>query len=132
MTYRNTLAGLCGAWIGFVRCCFYKILIKIPDQKLMICMLHLLSEAATGVFCKKRRSQKFLQNPQANTCAKISFLIKLHVEACSFIKKEALAQPATLIKKRLQRWYFPVNFAKFLRTPFLQNTSGLLFLYCQF
>ena len=33
-------------------------------------------------------------------------------------------QPATLLKKSL--WYncFPVNFAKFLRTPFLQNTSG--------
>ena len=35
----------------------------------------------------------------------------------------------TLLKKRL--WYrcFPVNFAKFLRTPFLQNTSGRLLLY---
>ena len=36
------------------------------------------------------------------------------------------AQPGTLLKKRL--WYrcFPVNFGKFLRTPFLQNTSGPL------
>ena len=35
-------------------------------------------------------------------------------------------RPATLLKKRL--WYrcFPVNFAKFSRTPFLQNTSGWL------
>ena len=31
---------------------------------------------------------------------------------------------ATLLKKRLWRRCFPVNFAKFLRTPFLQNTSG--------
>ena len=33
-------------------------------------------------------------------------------------------KPATLLKKSL--WYkcFTVNFAKFLRTPFLQNTSG--------
>ena len=31
---------------------------------------------------------------------------------------------ATLLKKRLWRRCFPVNFAKFLRTPILQNTSG--------
>ena len=34
-----------------------------------------------------------------------------------------------LLKKRLWHRCFPVNFAKFLRTPFLQNTSGLLLLY---
>ena len=33
---------------------------------------------------------------------------------------------ATLLKKKLWHWRFPVNFAKFLRTPFLQNTSGRL------
>ena len=27
-------------------------------------------------------------------------------------------------KKRLWHWCFPLNFVKFLRTPFLQNTSG--------
>ena len=32
--------------------------------------------------------------------------------------------PATLLKKRLWHWCFPVNFAKYLRTPFWQNTSG--------
>ena len=31
---------------------------------------------------------------------------------------------ATLLKKRLWHRCFPVNFAKFLTTPFLQNTSG--------
>ena len=34
--------------------------------------------------------------------------------------------PATLLKKRLWHRCFPVNFAKFLRTPFLQNTSRRL------
>ena len=34
--------------------------------------------------------------------------------------------PATLLKKRLQHRYFPVNFAKFIKTPFLQNTSERL------
>ena len=43
------------------------------------------------------------QNSQKNTCARFSFL-----------------------KNRLWHRCFPVNFAKFLRTPFLQNTSGQL------
>ena len=37
-------------------------------------------------------------------------------------------RPATLLKKRLRHRCFSVNFAKFLRTPFLQNTSGRLLL----
>ena len=38
------------------------------------------------------------------------------------------ARPATLLKKRLWHRSFPVNFAKFLRIPFLRNTSGRLLL----
>ena len=37
-------------------------------------------------------------------------------------------QACNFIKKRIQYRYFPVNFAKFLRTPFLQNTSSRLLL----
>ena len=44
------------------------------------------------VFCKKRCSQKFLQDSQENTCARVSFLIKLQALSCNFIKKETLAQ----------------------------------------
>ena len=47
------------------------------------------------------------QNSQKNTCVRDSFLLKLQ---------------ATLAQ------VFPVNFAKFLRTAFLQNTSGRLLL----
>ena len=35
---------------------------------------------------------------------------------------------ATLLKERLWHRCFPVNFVKFLRPPFLQNTSGRLLL----
>ena len=35
-------------------------------------------------------------------------------------------RPATLSKKRPWRRCFAVNFVKFLKTPFLQNTSGRL------
>ena len=38
-------------------------------------------------------------------------------------KKRLWHRPPTLLKKSLWHRCFPVNFAKFLRTPFLQNTS---------
>ena len=38
------------------------------------------------------------------------------------------SRPATLLKKKLWHSCFPVNFAEFLRAPFLQNTSGRLLL----
>ena len=53
------------------------------------------------VFCKKV-SLEISQNSQANTCARVSFFNKV----------------AGLKKKRLWHRCFPVNFVKFLRTPF--------------
>ena len=45
----------------------------------------------------------------------------------SFIfNKAADLRPATVLKMGLWHWCFLVNFEKFLRTPFLQNTSGRL------
>ena len=57
------------------------------------------------VFCKKVFLE-ILQNSKENTCVRVSFWIKL------------------------RPWHrcFPVSFAKFLRTPFFQNTFGRLFL----
>ena len=47
-----------------------------------------------------------------------------HLRQSHYFNKFGGLWPTTLLKKRL--WYrcFPVNFAKFLRTTFLQNTSG--------
>ena len=45
-----------------------------------------------------------------------------------FFNKVGGLRPATLWKKRLGHRRFPVNFAKFLRTAFLLNTSGGCFL----
>ena len=42
------------------------------------------------------------------------------------MEKGVIRRPATLLKKRLWHRCFPVNFAKFLRTPFSQNTSKKL------
>ena len=60
------------------------------------------------VFYKK--GIEISQNSQENTCDTVSVLIKL--------------SPATLLKKRFWHMCFPVNFAKFPRTLFLQNTSA--------
>ena len=45
-----------------------------------------------------------------------------------FFNKVAALSPATMLKKRLWHRFFPVNLVKFLRAPFLQNTSGRLLL----
>ena len=49
-----------------------------------------------------------------------------HLRQSPFFNKNADLRPAALLKKRLWHRCFPVNFAKFLRTPFLQKNSGRL------
>ena len=62
--------------------------------------------AATGGVLSEK---VFLEISQENTCARVSFLIKF----------------AGLMQQvRLWHRCFLVNFAKLLRAPFLQNTSG--------
>ena len=50
------------------------------------------------------------------------------VHRCSLkyvlLKISQYSQENTFIQKRLQHRGFPANFAKFLRTAFLQNTAG--------
>ena len=53
-------------------------------------------------------------------------LIGKHLCQSPFLNKVSGIRPATLFKKGLWHRGFPVNFVKFLRTPFLQNTSGEL------
>ena len=43
-----------------------------------------------------------------------------------FFNKVAGPRPVTLLKKSLWHRFFPVNFAKFLKTPFLQYSGRLL------
>ena len=75
-----------------------------------------LAEAATGGVLLGKMFLEISQNSQVNTCDRVSFLIQLQAWAWNFIKK------------RLWHKCFPVSFAKFLRTFFLQNTSGWLLL----
>ena len=64
------------------------------------------------VFCKKRCSYEFPKIHRKTPVPK------------SLFSKVAGLRPATLLKKSFCHSCFPVNFTKFLRTPFLQNTSG--------
>ena len=73
--------------------------------------LYKMQKQPPEVFCKKRCSYS-----QENNCARAPFY------------KVAGLRPVTLLKKKLLHRCFPVNFAKFLRTFFSQNTSGRLLL----
>ena len=68
------------------------------------------------VFCKKGALKNFAKFTGKHLCQSL-FFDKVHGP-----------KPATLLKKRLWLRCFPVNFAKFSRTPLLQNTSGRLLL----
>ena len=96
-----------------------KIFLK-SDMKLEI----LVSPKLTAEFLRKVLivSKKLLQKDlffgfwQESDSVMSFFTLKIRPKACNFIKK------------KLWHRCFPVNFAEFLRAPFLQNTSGRLFL----
>ena len=54
-----------------------------------------------------------------------------HLCQSLFFNKVLCLRPASLLKKRIWHRCFPANFAKFLITPFLQNTSGRQLLFNQ-
>ena len=67
-------------------------------------------DAVTQKCSVRKMFLEISQNSKENTCAIVSFLIKLQASGL---------KPATLLKKRLWHRSFPAKFAKFLRTPFL-------------
>ena len=72
----------------------------------------------TGKFCYRRGN---FQNTEA--AIKV-VLTNFRKNLCQnlFLNKVAGLRAATLLKKRLRYRCFPVNYVKFLRTPFLQAT----------
>ena len=68
------------------------------------------------VFCKKGILINFASFTGKHLCHSL------------FFNKVAGLRSATLLKKRLWHRCFPVNVAKFLRTPFLQSTSRRMLL----
>ena len=51
-----------------------------------------IPEEATGGVLYEKVVLENSQNSQENTCTRVSFLIKLQVEACNLIEKETLAE----------------------------------------
>ena len=75
-------------------------------------VVSLITRSRPELFFKKGVLRNFTKFT-GKTCARDSFLIKLQVSGLKTV---------TLLKKNLCHKCFPVNFGKFLRTPFLQNT----------
>ena len=75
------------------------------------------------VFCKKAVQRNFAKFTGKHLCQ------------CLFFNKVAGLSPASLLKRRYWHMCFPVNVAKFLRTPFLTEHLCwllLLLLTCDF
>ena len=84
---------------------------------------------------------KYFSEPVARRCSVKRGVLKnfanftgKHLYQSLFFNKVAGLTNAILFKNRLWHRCFPVNLAKFLRIPFLHNTSGqlLLFFYLRF
>ena len=73
---------------------------------------------------KKNRSSHQRCSIRKGVLRNFSKFTGKHLCQSLFFNKVAGLRPATLLKKRLWHRCFPVNFEKFLRTPFVQNTSG--------
>ena len=81
---------------------------------------------------KRKLLQEALRKTILNTriFGTIFFRVRNRHQRCS-MKKGVLKNFARSTGKHLcQSLFFNLNFAKFLRTPFLQNTTGQLFLPC--
>ena len=79
-------------------------------------------------FCKKMCSWKFHKIHRKTPVPETFYNKVAGLRPETLLKKDSGLRPATLLKKRLWYRYFPVTFVKFLRTPFLQNTSERLLL----
>ena len=77
------------------------------------------SRISHQIYSIKKVLLKISQNLQENTYVRASFFIKLQALSTA---------TAALLKKRLWHRCSSVNFAIFLRTPFMQNTCGRLLL----
>ena len=97
---------------------------KMKNENFVNTSKNLSKKQKLSLFCsvlfhmKTRVSPKYL----VNDCR----LSSPKDESWSLISKVTGLGPATLLNKRLQNRRFPVNFAKFLRWSFLQNTSRLV------
>ena len=100
----------------FTHICFLSTIFPYDNRNVLLQLLLLLQQQSRSShqWCfLKKVFLKNSQNSQENTSVSLFFNRTLNIN---------------VIKKRLWHRCFLVNFAKLLRTPFLQNTSGQLLL----
>ena len=107
------------------------LLLHLRRLLLNFCGSKYLFAAEYGIYCWQ--SHRFRSSHQRCSVRKgvlrnFANFTRKHFCQGLFFNKVAGLRPATLLKKRIRHRCFPVNFAKFLRTPFLQNTFGRLLL----
>ena len=111
------------------------ILYRLSQKEQLFVGAYLLSSSS----CKAQKQARILWSPQKMVLLLIilSQLLMLssfdshHLKEKKYSISQGIVQkqePEVFYKKRLWHRCFLVNFAKFLRTPFLQNTSGWLLL----
>ena len=88
-----------------------------------------ISKSKKYSICGSRRSEVYWKKGVLRNFTK--FTGKYLCQSIFLNTNAGLSSEAFLFKKRLWRRCFPLNFMKFLRTPFLQNTSGGCFCICR-
>ena len=98
--------------------------ISLVDHLVLVLILVLILTHFRGsrpeVFFKKGVLRNFAELTGKHLCQRL------------FFNKVVGLKPATLLKKRLWHKCFPVNFANFLKTTFLEYTSGGCFYHLKF
>ena len=87
--------------------CTVNIFFLTSQTTLPLPSLNQLKKQPPEVFCKKNVLRNFAKFTGKHLCQSL------------FFNKIAGLRSATLLKKRLWHRYFPMNFAKFLTTPFI-------------
>ena len=94
----------------------FQVCLSKTQGYFMICISR---SSRLEVFCTKGALRNCAKFTEKHLCQSLFFNKVAGLRACNFIKKETLAQ------------CFPVNFAEFLRTPFITEHLWWLFLEIQ-
>ena len=106
---------------------FFKIRKFFVSKSTLICrgtstrfLISYLKDVVSSQFCQRR-----CWNLEAVTRSCPVKMVFLKISKNSKENSCVGLRPATLLKKRLQHRCFPVNFVKYLRTPFLHRTRSV-------
>ena len=96
-----------------------------PNWKILKLPRHFIAGILSPWIC---RSRHWTCSARKGVLRNFEKFTGKHLRQSLFVNKVTGLRPAMLLKKRLWYRYFPVNFAKFPRTAFSQNTSWQLLL----